>query len=77
MEAAFVLFPIGLALITSISSTCCYIRLNNRIVSLEQSLNAQRNEQLIQYTSPPPPSAPPAYSPGYGYHYHPGDPRIV
>lgn len=76
MEAAFVLFPIGLALLTSLSSLCCYIRLNHRIVYLERSLNSQRNEQLIHYTSPPP-SAPPAYSPGYGYQHPPGDPVVV
>jgi hypothetical protein len=89
MEAAYVLIPITLTLVSCIGLTCQYVRLRNRIVSLEgsminlvSSLNTPRQEYTVQYATPPsalPPSAPPAYTytPGYGYQYYPGNPSSL
>lgn len=83
MEVAYVLISITLTLISSIGLTCQYVRLRNRIVSLEESiinlvssLHTPRQEYLVQYATPPP-SAPPAYTPGYGYQFYPGNPTSV
>lgn len=79
MEAAFVLIPIALTIMSSVGFTCYYTRLNNRIVSLENSFNnlvSSINSTRQTYSAPPPPSAPPAYLPGYGYQHYPGDPIV-
>lgn len=88
MEAAFVLIPIALTIVSTIGFACQYTRMNNRIVSLEEALSnmtAYINTPIQQYQVAPPsqytmapiPSAPPAAPSGYGYQYYPGNPNIV
>jgi hypothetical protein len=80
MEAVFVIIPIAITLVSTIAFACQYTRINNRIVSLEQtvlSMTVYMNTPRQQYQIAPQPSAPPAPLPGYGYQYYPGNPSIV
>lgn len=67
MEALILLVPIVISIGSCIGTSCLTIRMNNRILELEQRLATLYAIPL----QPPQPSAPP--QPGYGYQYYPNN----
>jgi len=89
MEVLIVFIPIAITIASCIGFSCQYTRLNNRIVSLEETMsnmvsyiNTSTQQYNLaasnHYTVVPIPSAPPAsIPPGYGYRYYPENPDII